>query len=122
MSTNLVVAACYHSRISNGMEENCMQQGYNNLLEPGARIKPEVDIKLAHQIAQKFYNLEVLDVTELNSYDDRNFLIKARVGHNDFQFRSQPDKPNNVHLFTLKVTNSLDSSCGDLIGKFISPF
>ncbi|XP_074604617.1 hydroxylysine kinase [Brevipalpus obovatus] len=114
MSTNLMVAACHHhSRISSEMDENCHQN--DQVLEPGVKIKPDVDLKLAHQIAQKFYDIEVLDVVELNSYDDRNFLIKARLNQNDHQFCNQFHNSNGIHEFTLKITNSLDSNYGDLI-------
>lgn len=115
MSTNLVVAACHHSQKSSEMYESCQQK--SQLLEPGVKIKPNVDIKLAHQIAQKFYDIEVLDVAELNSYDDRNFLIKAKLNQNDNQFSNQFHDSNGIHEFILKITNSIDSNYGDLIGK-----
>ena len=47
------------------------------MLEPGQQIKPEVTVEDVHRLVCTFYNLEVISVKELNSYDDRNFFVKV---------------------------------------------
>ena len=47
------------------------------MLEPGQQIKPEVTVEDVHRLVRTFYNLEVISVKELNSYDDRNFFVKV---------------------------------------------
>ena len=69
-------------------------------LEPGQKIKPSFDDKDAMAFVQDKYSLRVKTVKEMNSYDDRNFLI---ITDDDARF-------------TLKVSNSLDSSVPNLIG------
>lgn len=45
--------------------------------QPGAIIKPDyVDIEAARKLAERLYGIVAKDITELYSYDDRNFLIK----------------------------------------------
>lgn len=46
-------------------------------LKPGQQIKPYVPLELVHVLVRNLFNLEVMSVKELNSYDDRNFFIKA---------------------------------------------
>lgn len=41
----------------------------------GMKIKPEVDETIAKVILQKNYGMYVVEICELNSYDDKNFLI-----------------------------------------------
>lgn len=43
----------------------------------GTKIKPEFSQEQAKQIMQKIYGINTLEICELNSYDDRNFLIYA---------------------------------------------
>lgn len=47
------------------------------LLKPGQQIKPYVPNEVIHQLVKKLYNLEVLSMKELNSYDDKNFHIQV---------------------------------------------
>ena len=49
------------------------------MLKPGQQIKPEVTTEDVHHLVHKFYNLEVVSVKELNSYDDRNFFITVSL-------------------------------------------
>ena len=52
------------------------------LLKPGQQIKPSVSNEKICQLLLKLYNLEVISVEELNSYDDRNFHITVyRMSH-----------------------------------------
>ncbi len=50
-------------------------EGSEILLKPGQQIKPHVPNHVIHQLVQNLYNLEVISVKELNSYDDKNFHI-----------------------------------------------
>ena len=43
----------------------------------GTRIKPQLDADTAKIILQKTYGIKVLEICELNSYDDKNFLVFA---------------------------------------------
>lgn len=43
----------------------------------GTRIKPQVDANGAKIILQKTYGIKVIEICELNSYDDKNFLVFA---------------------------------------------
>ena len=43
----------------------------------GTRIKPQIDADNAKIILQKTYGIKVLEICELNSYDDKNFLVFA---------------------------------------------
>lgn len=41
------------------------------------KIKPEVDEAKAKGYLQKLFGITAVQICELNSYDDRNFLIHA---------------------------------------------
>jgi len=56
--------------------------------------KPCVDIDVVRGLAEERFGLSVEKLEELNSYDDRNFLIVAKDGR---------------HKYTLKVHNGVDS-------------
>jgi hypothetical protein len=49
------------------------------LLKPGQQIKPYVPNEVVHQLVLKLYNLEVISIKELNSYDDKNFHIMVII-------------------------------------------
>ena len=51
------------------------KEGEIILLKPGQQIKPYVPNEVVHQLALELYNLEVVSIKELNSYDDKNFQI-----------------------------------------------
>jgi len=70
-------------------------------LVPGQKIKPPFEEKDAVVFVRTNYQLNVKQVKTMNSYDDKNFLIFT-----DMDAR-----------FTLKVSNSLDSSVPNLVGK-----
>lgn len=46
---------------------------YKDLI--GMKIKPQVDESNAREIALRIYGIKVLEICELNAYDDRNFLL-----------------------------------------------
>lgn len=80
------------------------------MLEPGQQIKPEVTVEDVHRLVRTFYNLEVISVKELNSYDDRNFFVKVK---DDSVLPNVSDRC--PHGYLLKVLNSLDSKASALI-------
>lgn len=47
------------------------------ILKSGEKIKPEVTVEEAVKFAERLYGIVAKDITELVSYDDRNFLIHS---------------------------------------------
>ena len=43
----------------------------------GTKIKPEITTEDAKRILLKVYGISSVEICELNSYDDRNFLVFA---------------------------------------------
>lgn len=41
------------------------------------KIKPQFDEASAREILQRVYGIKTLEICELNSYDDKNFLVFA---------------------------------------------
>lgn len=74
------------------------------MLQPGQVIKPVMEEENAKALALKLFGLTVTSIKELNSYDDRNFLI---------QVESDSTNPHitagRADGYVLKVTNTLDS-------------
>ncbi|XP_042884906.1 hydroxylysine kinase-like [Penaeus japonicus] len=82
----------------------------HGLLEPGQIIRPMLKKADVPALVAKVYGLSVVSVKELNSYDDKNYLIQVQ------------SKINNTHMtdlcphgYVVKVTNSLDSKNTNLI-------
>lgn len=82
----------------------------NVLLKPGQKIKPPVGPNDVPSLVNRIYALNVIQVKELNSYDDRNFYIKTEP-HADYY--------GSCTEFILKVSNSIDSNSPGLIGMYI---
>lgn len=76
----------------------------NALLQPGQIIRPMLKKTEVPALVAKLYGLTVVSVKELNSYDDKNYLI---------QVQPKTDNPHMTdlcpHGYVVKVTNSLDS-------------
>lgn len=49
----------------------------SEILQPGSKIRPEVDALEVKRIAERLYGITSKYIGELPSYDDRNFLIHA---------------------------------------------
>lgn len=49
----------------------------DEILQPGKKIKPEISEAEAIKLAERLYGIVTKDISELNSYDDRNFLIHS---------------------------------------------
>lgn len=47
------------------------------ILEPGQQIKPQISEEIAKVILKEKYGITVKEIRELNSYDDKNYLIKT---------------------------------------------
>lgn len=45
------------------------------LLKPGSKIRPQVGLEDAIRLAEHLYGITTSKISELLSYDDRNFLI-----------------------------------------------
>lgn len=45
------------------------------ILKPGSKIRPMVNEGEAIRFAERLYGISTRDITELVSYDDRNFLL-----------------------------------------------
>lgn len=74
------------------------------LLRPGVRIRPDVQEDQVRRLAERLYGISCLGVTELNAYDDRNFLIES-----DPNVRNPILSSNWSHGYVMKVLNALDS-------------
>lgn len=72
----------------------------NKLLEPGQKVKPNIESNEVIRVAQDKFQIKVKTISELDSYDDRNYLITT----------------NNDKKFVFKISNFLDSSSPGLIG------
>lgn len=45
------------------------------MLKPGTKIRPQVSEEEATRLAERLYGISTRDISELLSYDDKNFLI-----------------------------------------------
>lgn len=45
------------------------------ILKPGSKIRPQVSEEEAVRLAERLYGISTRDISELVSYDDKNFLI-----------------------------------------------
>lgn len=86
-------------------EKNAGSASNSDMLQPGRQIRPMISCKVAVELVERLYGLQVLNVRELNSYDDRNFLVKIdpQSIRNSFVEDIWP------HGYVLKVLNSMDS-------------
>ncbi|XP_071167693.1 hydroxylysine kinase-like [Mytilus edulis] len=69
-----------------------------------SEIKPVIPQSFIKKIVRRLYGMEVLDFTELNSYDDRNYHI-----HVDTDINNTYIEAINPSGYVLKVLNSGDS-------------
>lgn len=58
-------------------EEDNADGDDDEILKPGAKIRPEVNSDDARKLAERLYGIVSREISELESYDDRNFLIHA---------------------------------------------
>ncbi|XP_055712666.1 hydroxylysine kinase [Phlebotomus papatasi] len=82
---------------SGGSEES-------EILKPGTKIKPTISEKEVEKLAERLYGITVLEISELISYDDRNFFIRE-----DRNIKNPIIANHSTHGYILKVLNALDS-------------
>lgn len=73
-------------------------------LKPGSKIRPVVTEEDVRKLAERLYGIIVLEMGEMDSYDDKNFLIQA-----DTLIKNPILKTVSSNGYVLKVANSLDS-------------
>lgn len=67
-------------------------------LHPGVR--PILNLQDVKKLVTKHYGFKVLEIEELNGYDDKNFHVKVEKNSEN----------NNVDGYTFKIINGLDSA------------
>ncbi|XP_065095657.1 hydroxylysine kinase [Ochlerotatus camptorhynchus] len=73
-------------------------------LKPGSKIRPVVTEEDVRKLAERLYGIIVLEMGEMDSYDDKNFLIQA-----DTLIKNPILKTVSSNGYVLKIANSLDS-------------
>lgn len=63
--------------IKAGPEKTSATNGSSTILKPGSKIQPVVNEEEAMHLAESLYGISTRDIKELNSYDDKNFLIRV---------------------------------------------
>ncbi|XP_063633629.1 hydroxylysine kinase [Cydia splendana] len=81
-----------------------------NILEPGKVIKPIINHDEVKLLVERLYGISVLELTELNSYDDKNYKIIE-----DPNVKNPLITNHSEHGYVLKITNSMDSLDRDTI-------
>lgn len=76
----------------------------NQTLNPGSQIRPTVSEDDVRKLAERLYGITVLEMCELDSYDDRNYMIQA-----DSYVKNPILKSINKSGYVMKIANSLDS-------------
>ncbi|XP_052865241.1 hydroxylysine kinase [Anopheles cruzii] len=84
--------------------ENEMEAKSTDTLKPGSQIRPTVTEDEVRKLAERLYGIIVLESCELESYDDRNFMIQA-----DSYVKNPILKSINASGYVMKIANSLDS-------------
>ena len=79
--------------------------GTTTELTPGRQIRPAMDCDKAVQLARSLYGFTVLDVHQMDSYDDRNFHVRVCAENH----RNPHVQHVSSHGYVLKVMNSIDS-------------
>ncbi|XP_045102821.1 hydroxylysine kinase-like isoform X2 [Portunus trituberculatus] len=86
------------------MSDTAPSDRETGVLQPGQVIRPVLGKEAPTMLALKLFGLTVTSIKELDSYDDRNYLIKVE-GESSNPHIKEPSPDGYV----LKVTNSLDS-------------
>ncbi|XP_058459567.1 hydroxylysine kinase-like [Malaya genurostris] len=73
-------------------------------LKPGSEIRPVVTEEDVRKLAERLYGIIILEMCELDSYDDKNFFIQA-----DRLIKNPILKTVSPNGYVLKIANSLDS-------------
>ena len=73
-------------------------------LEPGKVIRPIIDHEGVKLLVERLYGISVLELTELNGYDDKNYKIIE-----DPNVKNPLITNHCPHGYVLKIMNSMDS-------------
>ncbi|XP_055682174.1 hydroxylysine kinase [Lutzomyia longipalpis] len=76
----------------------------SEILQPGTKIKPNITVKEVEKLAERLYGITALEISEIISYDDRNFFISE-----DRNIKNPIIANHSNHGYILKVLNALDS-------------
>ncbi|CAK1589391.1 unnamed protein product [Parnassius mnemosyne] len=74
------------------------------VLEPGTVIKPVIDHEEVKLLVERLYGISVLELTELNGYDDKNYKIIE-----DPNVKNPLIVNHSPYGYVLKIMNSMDS-------------
>ncbi|XP_053695338.1 hydroxylysine kinase [Sabethes cyaneus] len=83
---------------------NTTGESFPVTLKPGSKIRPIVTDEDVRKLAERLYGIIILEMCELNSYDDKNYLIQA-----DRLIKNPILKTVSTNGYVLKIANSLDS-------------
>lgn len=86
----------------------------NQIFKLGEKIKPELPISEIQMFIENNYKIKIKNLQEMKSFDDRNYLVTTDCNFADSKIVLSDE--NN--FFTIKVTNTLDSSVLGLIGLY----
>ncbi|XP_049881066.1 hydroxylysine kinase [Pectinophora gossypiella] len=82
----------------------------SKILEPGKVIRPEIDHEGVKLLAERLYGISVLELTELNGYDDKNYKIIE-----DPNVKNPLITNHSPNGYVLKIMNSMDSQNVDVV-------
>ncbi|XP_055609728.1 hydroxylysine kinase [Uranotaenia lowii] len=85
-------------------DQNGHQVESPQFLKPGSKIRPIVSEEDVRKLVERLYGIIVLEMCELDSYDDKNYLIQA-----DSLIKNPILKTISPNGYVLKIANSLDS-------------
>lgn len=71
----------------------------NTNVHPGTSIRPILDSEIVKKLLKDYYGLTIVEIVELNGYDDKNFYIKVEEASEDC----------GMEGYVFKVINALDS-------------
>lgn len=74
------------------------------VLEPGKVIRPVIDHDGVKLLAERLYGISVLELFELNGYDDKNYKITE-----DPNMKNPLITNHSQYGYVLKIMNSMDS-------------
>ncbi|CAK1547570.1 unnamed protein product [Leptosia nina] len=84
--------------------------GEAKILQPGTVIKPIIDQDGVKLLVERLYGISVLELIELNGYDDKNYKIVE-----DPNVKNPLITNHSSHGYVLKIMNSMDSQNVSLV-------
>ena len=80
-------------------------------------IRPQLQETKVRQLVERQYGFKPLQIQELNSYFDQNFLVKVSVKHSNPHIEDVWP-----HGYVFKALNSEDSGTSSHVGMYICNF